>query len=79
LALASARLAADAFLAGQGASAYQARFAAFATPQVRRAQVLSRMVTRPATAAAAVAAAEHAGSLLTSLARGLHPGRRVTS
>lgn len=48
IALASAREAADGFLAGEDGPAFQRRFARLAAPPVRRATILSRLIIAPA-------------------------------
>lgn len=76
LALASARFAADSFLAGEPASVFQARFGAWAKPEIRRAAVVSRLVTMPRAAAIAAQAFRYVPGLLSQVAGGLHrPGR----
>jgi menaquinone-9 beta-reductase len=62
IALHSARLAADIYLAGGAAAEFQARLARDVAEQVRRATLLSRMLVHPA------------GQVVAALAAGLVPG-----
>jgi hypothetical protein len=68
MALQSGLAAADAILAGGGADAYEAAFAARAARQMRPAMALQALLDRPALHGLAVAAARLRPRLLTGLA-----------
>jgi flavin-dependent dehydrogenase len=67
-ALLSARIAAQAVLAGESADTYQRRFAHAVTPQIRRAMLLQRLTELPFALRIAMAALRLRPSLLGTLA-----------
>ena len=73
IALASARAAATALLAGERAQAFQGGFAAAVRPQVRGALVLSRLMVRPAGADALAAIAALVPGVVRVVARAVQP------
>jgi flavin-dependent dehydrogenase len=68
LALRSGRLAAEAYLEGLTASAFQTRFARLAGPRVKGAALLSRLLTHSAAQGAALRTASLAPALVSRLA-----------
>jgi menaquinone-9 beta-reductase len=78
IALHSARLAAEYYLAGKSTSQFQSRLARDLSEQVRRATLISRMLVHPSGQAAAIALARIFPDLLRVVARWTRiPSRRV--
>ena len=69
MALHSARLAAQCYLAGSGATEFQSRFTADVAPQVRRATLMSRLLVSGASQALSTKAASLLPGLVGAVAR----------